>query len=127
MFVTVIPSWSVGEEFLVAADQRFADRRTGLRPRRGARRAGNQRDLDRRAGRLGEIADYRTAGYTIGRVALNDPQMSRETMWTLILRDAIRRLRQELERADGPHATRESVIVIRENVARWLDDRAKPV
>jgi hypothetical protein len=67
----------------------------------------------------------RIAGRTIGCV-FDDPRMSREKMWTLILRDSTLRLRQELERADGPHATREAVTFIRENVARWLDDRAKP-
>jgi hypothetical protein len=56
----------------------------------------------------------------------DDPRMSREKMWTLILRDSTLRLRQDLERPDGPHATREAVTFIRENVARWLDDRAKP-
>lgn len=55
----------------------------------------------------------------------SEPRMSRDEIWALILRDSIRRIRRELERPEGTHVTRESVAVLRENVARWLDDRPK--
>jgi hypothetical protein len=47
-------------------------------------------------------------------------------MWTLILRRSIRRLRSDLQQPGGPDAKRASVAHTRENVARWLEIRAKP-